>query len=84
MLNKIFIMLFKLAGWKVEGHIPVTLKKSIVAVVPHASWVDFPVGLGARAVIGKKIVYLGKEELFKPPFGWLFKALGGMPVDRSK
>ena len=84
MLNKIFIMLFKWAGWKVEGHIPVTLKKSIVAVVPHASWVDFPVGLGARAVIGKKIVYLGKAELFKPPFGWLFKALGGMPVDRSK
>jgi 1-acyl-sn-glycerol-3-phosphate acyltransferase len=41
--------------------------------VPHASWVDFPVGLGARAVIGKKIVYLGKAELFKPPFGWLFK-----------
>ncbi len=84
MLNKIFIMLFKLAGWKLEGQIPASLKKSIVAVVPHASWVDFPVGLGARAVIGKKIGYLGKEELFKPPFGWLFKALGGTPVDRSR
>ena len=61
MLNKIFIILFKLAGWKLEGQIPASLKKSIVAVVPHASWVDFPVGLGARAVIGKKIGYLGKE-----------------------
>ena len=28
--------------------------------------------------------YLGKDDLFKPPFGWLFYALGGYPVDRSK
>ena len=28
--------------------------------------------------------YIGKASLFKPPFGWIFKALGGAPVDRSK
>jgi len=28
--------------------------------------------------------YLAKASLFKPPFGWLFRMLGGYPVDRSK
>lgn len=27
---------------------------------------------------------MGKKELFNFPFGWLFRALGGYPVDRSK
>ena len=28
--------------------------------------------------------FLGKSQLFKPPFGWLFRWMGGYPVDRSK
>ena len=28
--------------------------------------------------------YLGKKELFRPPFGWIFRTLGGYPVDRSR
>lgn len=51
---------------------------------PHATWKDFFIGLGARAAIGAKIGYLGKEELFKPPFGWIFYALDGKPVKRSQ
>ena len=27
--------------------------------------------------------YLGKKELFDGPFGWFFKATGGVPVDRN-
>lgn len=27
--------------------------------------------------------FLGKSQLFKPPFGWIFRMLGGIPVDRT-
>jgi 1-acyl-sn-glycerol-3-phosphate acyltransferase len=27
--------------------------------------------------------YLGKRELFEGPFGWFFRATGGVPVDRN-
>ena len=74
---------FKLLNWKLIGHFP-TLPKYIVAVVPHTSWLDFPIAILARNSTGEKIDFIGKDSLFKGPFGWIFKALGGTPVDRSK
>lgn len=53
-------------------------------VAPHTSNIDFLVGLAARSILRLQTKYLAKKELFKPPFGWLFYALGGYPVDRSK
>ncbi len=29
------------------------------------------------------IDFIGKKELFRPPFGWYFRMVGGSPVDRS-
>lgn len=71
-------------GWKVIGELPPGLKKAIMAVAPHNSWKDFLIGLSSRATLNLDIKYLGKAELFKPPFGFLFKALGGTPVYRSE
>ncbi len=28
--------------------------------------------------------FVGKASLFRPPFGWYFRWMGGHPVDRSK
>ena len=74
---------FKLLGWKLIGSFP-EVEKCVVIVVPHTSWWDFLLGLLARKIIGVDINYIGKKSLFKPPFGWYFKWLGGAPVDRSK
>ena len=74
---------FKILGWKLSGQMP-GLKKYVVAVAPHTSWVDFFLGLLVRKVIGVKINYIGKKSLFKPPFGWFFRWTGGAPVDRVK
>ncbi len=82
MLNSIYVSLFKLFGWRLVGQIPSSLKKSIIIVAPHADWVDFPVGLFARASLKTKVSFLGKAELFKGFFGFLFRWLGGKPVDR--
>lgn len=82
MLNSIYTFCFKIGGWKLVGEIPKTLKKSLIIVAPHEHWFDFPLGLFARASLKTKISFLGKAELFKRPFGFLFRWLNGKPVDR--
>ena len=70
-------------GWKLIGGFP-DIPKCVVIVAPHTSWVDFVLGLLVRKIVGMQINFIGKKSLFKPPFGWLFRYLGGTPVDRSK
>ena len=71
-------------GWKVTGDIPHHLKKFVVIAAPHTSGWDFPLGVFGRSAIGRHIKFIGKKSLFKPPLGWIMRALGGYPVDRSK
>ncbi len=75
---------FKLMGWTVNGEFPEHIKKCVIAVVPHTSWWDFPLGLLLRRMWNVKINFVGKKSLFKPPFGWYFRWMGGAPVDRTK
>lgn len=85
MLRLLYKFVFKLMGWKTEGTFPTDIKKFIVAVAPHTSNWDFVIGVLARSVLNlQKAKFLGKDSLFKPPFGWLFRAMGGYPVNRSK
>lgn len=72
-------------GWKSVGSFPYDLKKYVVIVAPHTSSWDFIIGVLFRYALDiQKAKYLGKQELFKPPFGFIFRWLGGYPVDRSK
>ena len=83
MLRPLYVLLFKMFGWKVVGNMP-REKKYIIAVGPHTSNWDFPVGVAARSILRiQKAQFLGKSQLFKPPFGWFFRALGGHPVERT-
>jgi 1-acyl-sn-glycerol-3-phosphate acyltransferase len=71
-------------GWTVQGHFPYHIKKMVVIVAPHTHWMDFIVGVAVRSVMHfEHVKFLGKAELFKPPFGFIFRWLGGTPVDRS-
>lgn len=76
-------LILKLLGWKLIVDIPADLKKYIVAVAPHTSWKDFPLGLFIRSAMDRKIYYLGKKELFDSPIGFFFRWTGGKPVDRK-
>jgi 1-acyl-sn-glycerol-3-phosphate acyltransferase len=71
-------------GWKLKGNFPSHLKKYVVIAAPHTSWHDFPVAILARNTSGEKINFIGKNSLFKPPFGFFFRWMGGTPVDRTK
>ena len=74
----------KILGWKIVGNFPTDLKKYVVIAAPHTSWKDFPIAILGRNTFGTKINYIGKASLFKPPFGFIFRWLGGAPVERSK
>lgn len=74
----------KVLGWKAIGDFSEdTVKKCIVIAVPHTSWHDFYMGILLRATLGVKIGFVGKKELFKWPFGYFFRAMGGAPIDRT-
>jgi 1-acyl-sn-glycerol-3-phosphate acyltransferase len=72
----------KIFGWKIIG-MPPSLDKFVIIVGPHTSYLDFILGVAVRSVMQMRTHYLGKKELFQPPFGFIFKMLGGYPVDRS-
>ena len=85
MLRPFYLLMFKLFGWRTRGHFPKDIKKYVIAVAPHTSNWDFIVGLAGRSIFRiRRAMFLGKDSLFKPPFGWFFRWLGGHPVDRSK
>lgn len=76
--------MYKITGWKIDGKLPEDIKKYVLIVAPHTSVWDFPVGLGARSILGLKTKFLGKKELFKNPIvGAVLKWMGGIPVDRG-
>lgn len=75
---------FWLIGWKAVKGIPASVKKFVLIGAPHTSNWDFPITMGALYILEVKVNYLAKRELFKFPMGVLFKAMGGIPVDRTK
>lgn len=83
MFTRLCCWLLKILGWQIEGLLP-ELKKYIVIVAPHTSNWDFIIGVLARGALNTRIHFLGKHQLFIPPWGWFFRAIGGSPVDRRK
>ena len=76
-------ILNKIIGWSVIGYLPKN-EKYIIAVVPHSSYFDLIIAVLIRTYSGLKIKFIGKKELFNPITSYLFKFLGGIPVDRTK
>lgn len=75
---------YKVCGWTVVGDFSSdTIKKCVIIAVPHTSWHDFYMGVLLRSVLKTKIGFIGKKELFRWPLGWLFRAMGGAPIDRT-
>jgi 1-acyl-sn-glycerol-3-phosphate acyltransferase len=75
-------ILTKILGWKMD-QLPTEIKKYVIIAAPHSSWVDFPIAMLYRVATGVMVHYVGKDSLFKGHFGFLFRKLGGFPVDRS-
>ena len=85
MFRSIFKFYFDKTGWSIQGQIDPQIKKFIVVVGPHTANRDFIIGVMARSVMNiNKTKYLGKSQLFRFPYGFLFRKLGGYPVERTQ
>ncbi|MGQ9846403.1 MAG: 1-acyl-sn-glycerol-3-phosphate acyltransferase [Bacteroidales bacterium] len=75
-------LVLKCLGWKIEGTLP-AYKKMVIIAAPHTSVWDFVNGWLALRHFGLKARFIIKKEFFVFPFGYLLKALGGVPIDRG-
>jgi 1-acyl-sn-glycerol-3-phosphate acyltransferase len=83
LLRQLSRAILGLFGWRVV-FVPPPVPKAVVIVYPHTSNWDFPIGVLARSVIAIPIGFIGKDTLFRPPFGGFFRWLGGIPVNRRE
>ena len=83
-LRALSIAYLKLTGWRVEGSLPPGAEKSVFIAAPHTSNWDLPYTLMVAFALRLDLYWMGKEDLFRPPFRGLMMWLGGLPVNREK
>ena len=75
-------MLIKSIGWKLEGKLP-DEKQIVLIGGPHTSNWDLVLAMGTALSVGLKFSWMMKKEAFFWPLGGLWRALGGIPIDRK-
>ncbi len=83
MLSRCSFWILKKLGWTINADLP-EIKKYVVIAAPHTSNWDFPLGILAAKAINLKVHWIGKHSLFRWPYGWFFRAIGGTPVHRDR
>jgi len=83
LLRGFSIAFLRLTGWKIEGSLPPDGQKSVLIAAPHTSNWDLPYTLMVAFALRLNIYWMGKEQIFKPPFRGLMMWLGGIPVRRE-
>lgn len=74
------VIMLGIMGWKIEKS--TDLERGIEAAGPHTSMLDFPISAMMTLAKRKEVYWLVKDEVFRFPFGWLLRWLGGIPVNR--
>ncbi len=82
-LRILSLLFLKLTGWKVSGKLPKESNFVLIAA-PHTSNWDLPYMLTVSFALKAKLYWMGKEQIFKPPFKRLMMWMGGIPIDRSQ
>ncbi|MDR0658731.1 MAG: lysophospholipid acyltransferase family protein [Mediterranea sp.] len=73
----------KILGWKAVVAVP-DHNKCVVCAAPHTSNLDLFIGKLFYGTIGGKTSFMMKKEWFFFPLGLIFKAVGGIPVNRGR
>lgn len=73
----------RVTGWKMKGERP-PLDRYVIIAAPHTSNWDMPFMLAMAFVYDIPVRWMGKHTLFNPPFGPLFRWLGGIPIVRGQ
>ena len=75
--------LLRLMGWRICGTFPDD-HKLVAIMAPHTSNWDFVVIYLMVNAFGIKGNFFAKHTLCRPPLGWFMKAVGAIPVVRSR
>lgn len=73
----------KLLGWKSNVTVPY-YDKCVICAAPHTSNWDLFIGKLFYGAIDRRASFMMKKEWFFFPLGLIFKAIGGIPVDRGR
>lgn len=80
-----FLSLFilKLFGWQLDQQQP-TQHRYVLIAYPHTSNWDFILGMLTKWAMGMPLNWVAKHSIFWGPFKPMFKAMGGVPLNRDK
>jgi 1-acyl-sn-glycerol-3-phosphate acyltransferase len=82
-IQKLADMALRLAGWQLVGELP-DLPKYIIIGAPHTTNWDFVLAMMIKLSTGLRFHWIGKDSLFRLPYGWFFRWTGGIPVWRER
>lgn len=83
MLSRLSMWILNTLGWTVHVDLPDS-KKFVAIAAPHTSNWDFLLGIIAAKAVKVKVCWMGKHTMFRWPFGWFFRAIGGTPIHREQ
>ena len=81
MAARLATLILRLFGWRAEGQ-PPDLPKYVMIAAPHTSNWDFPITVLFAMKYKIKPKMMMKHTMFRWPFGFFFRALGAIPIDR--
>jgi 1-acyl-sn-glycerol-3-phosphate acyltransferase len=80
-MRRLSLWILRLIGWRMEGELPGP--KCVLIGAPHTSNWDFPIAMLLFWSLEVDARWVGKHTIFRWPTGWLMRALGGIPLDRT-
>ncbi len=81
MLKTFARFFLKLKGWEMDGEVP-TAQNYVLIAAPHTSNWDALYMLALARLVNVNVRWMVKHTLFNPPFGWVIRRLGGIPIYR--
>lgn len=83
MMKALADFLLWLGGWHIQGG-PPEARKYVLIAAPHTSNWDFIWVLAFAYHFEMKIRWIGKHTLFRWPYGWFMRLLGGVSIQRDR
>jgi 1-acyl-sn-glycerol-3-phosphate acyltransferase len=83
-LRALSLAFLRATGWKLDGQLPADQPKCVLIAAPHTSNWDLPYTLMVAFALRLNIYWMGKQQLFRGPWGPVMRWLGGIAVDRSQ
>jgi 1-acyl-sn-glycerol-3-phosphate acyltransferase len=74
--------ILKIFGWQAELAVQMA-DKCVLVAAPHTTNWDFPLAILGMSAMGIKFNWVAKHTLFRWPFGFFMRLLGGISLDRK-